>query len=245
MVENPEVTLIIPAYNEEAVIASTLKSVSEFVGSKFDYILCVANDGSKDSTAEIVRNASKSDSRIRLVQQDKNQGRGSVLTKALSDCKTKYAIYFDADLQIDLSVLPEAMSGLRAGHDVVIGSKHHPDSKLQYSALRFLSSVSYRSFARFVLGCPVHDFQCGFKGFNMESMKRMLPFIKHKGWSWDTEVCAKAHWAGMSIKELPVDVKPSFRPSRVHLFRDIYRMGKGILQIRADKSEFLKNFKSQ
>src|SRR3990172_6834866 len=98
MVENPEVTLIIPAYNEEAVIASTLKSVSEFVGSKFDYILCVANDGSKDSTAEIVRNASKSDSRIRLVQQDKNQGRGSVLTKALSDCKTKYAIYFDADL---------------------------------------------------------------------------------------------------------------------------------------------------
>ena len=245
MVRDPEVTLIIPAYNEETVIASTLKAVSNFIGDKYNYILCVANDGSKDSTAEIVRNAAKSDDRIKLVQQDKNQGRGSVLTKALSECKTKYAIYFDADLQIDLSVLPHAMSGLRSGSDVVIGSKHHPDSKLQYSALRFLSSMGYRTFARFVLGCPVHDFQCGFKGFNMDSMKRMIPFIKHKGWSWDTEVCAKAHWAGMSIKELPVDVKPSFRPSRVHLVRDIYRMGKGILQIRADKSEFLKNFKSQ
>jgi len=243
MVEVPEVTLIIPAYNEEEVIGDTLKSVSEFVGSKFDYVLCVADDGSTDSTAEIVRRASDSDKRIYLVQLERNQGRGAVLTKALSQCKTKYAVYFDADLQIGLSVLPEVISDLRSGHDLVIGSKHHPDSKLQYSTSRFLSSVGYRTFARLLLGCTLHDFQCGLKGFNMDSTKRILPFVKHKGWSWDTEICVKAYWAGMSVKELPVEVKPNPRPSRVHFFRDVYRMGKGLLQIRADKREFLSSFK--
>jgi glycosyltransferase involved in cell wall biosynthesis len=241
----PEVTLIIPAYNEEAVIEQTLEQVKSFVGDKFDYVLCIANDGSTDSTAKIVDKAAKSDSRILHIKLEKNQGRGAVLTRALGQCNTKYAIYFDADLQIDLSALPEAMAGLREGHDLVIGSKHHPESKLQYSALRMAYSIVYRNLARFILGCPVRDFQCGLKGFTIERIRQILPFLKHKGWSWDTEVCAKAHWAGMSIKELPVDVGAGFRPTRVHLLKDVYRMGKGILQIRADKRDFLKKFNSE
>lgn len=240
----PEVTVIVPAYNEEAIIADSMKKITSFLGKKYDFILMVANDGSVDRTANIVKEAAKRDKRIKLISLERNQGRGAALTEALRQCRTKYAIYFDADLQIDISLFHEIISGLRSGYDMAIGSKHHPDAKIEYPPLRRIASKGYTFLTRLILGCPIMDYQCGFKGFNVKKIQKILHLIKQKGWSWDTEIVVKSYWAGLSIKEMPADVKNVYaRQSKVKLFRDIKRMGKGILQIRRDKSEFLEQLR--
>jgi len=238
---NTEITIIIPAYNEEYIIENTIQRVIKEFDTKYSFSLCVANDGSTDKTAEIVKKISEQDKRVILSSLEKNQGRGAALTKALLNCNTKYAIYFDADLQIELSLFSKIIESLRNGNDIAIGSKHHPEAKIKYPLSRRIASKGYAFLAKIFLKCPTKDYQCGFKGFNAESIKKIIYSVKQKGWCWDTEIIVKAHWAGLKIEEIPANVITVYgRTSKVYLFRDIKRMAKGLLEIYKDKNEFIK-----
>ncbi len=241
--EKPEITIIIPVYNEEAIIRQTLEKVLFFLKQDYNYVIIVGDDGSSDSTSRIVDDCAKNYGRIKLFSLKVNQGRGSVLTNVLKLCNTKYAVYFDSDLQIDLSLFPLVLSNLRSGYDLVIGSKHQIGAKVKYAFVRKIASKGYSILSRVILKCSVVDYQCGFKGFNVDSIKKLLPYIKQKGWSWDTEIVAKSYWAGLSIKELPAIISDVYaRKSKVHIFRDIKRMGKGLIDIYLDKNSFHNNF---
>ncbi len=240
-----EVTVIIPVYNEEKVIQKTAESTINFLNiNKYDYSILIANDGSTDKTREIINELCKKNERLRCVDLNKNKGRGAVLSKALSVCDSEYAIYFDADLQINLSIFDSVLQGLKNGSDICIGSKHHFQSEIEYPLIRLFASKCYRLLCKLILNSEITDYQCGFKGFNVKRIKSLLPFIKQPGWAWDTEVLVKSLWAGFKIKEFPVKIQNVYsRDSKVNLLRDIFRMGNSLMQIKKDKCLFIESIK--
>ncbi len=241
-------TIIIPAFNEEKIIASTIDKVHEFLlKQQKPFEMIIANDGSKDHTAEIVTTKIKHYKELRLVSNAVNMGRGAALTNAFRVAKGKIQIYIDADLAIDLDLFPKLMGALeQEGADIAIGSKHLPHSAVDYPPLRRLASKGYSSLTRIFLSSTIRDYQCGFKAFKKETLNKVLPYIKEKGWSWDTEIIVKAQWLGFKVVELPAKVINIYgRESKVHLFKDIKRMAQGIYRIWKDKRNFKPKDKQQ
>ena len=234
-------SIILPAYNEEKIIEGTIMKVLDFMREfDKDFELIIANDGSIDSTTKIIGRISESMPELRMVSNIKNLGRGAALSNAFGRAKGEILIYIDADLAIDLELFPRLMAAIETeGADIAIGSKHIKGSQVEYPLLRRIASKGYAFLATLLLGSSVWDFQCGFKAFRREAIKKILPFVREKGWSWDTEVLVKAEWMGYKIKELPAKVVNVFeRESKVHLLRDIRRMGGGLLALWLEKRNF-------
>jgi len=239
-------SVVIPAYNEQQIIESTIdKLYGFFKKQKQDFEMIIANDGSRDNTLIIAEKKAKQYSQLRIISQSPNQGRGAVLTKAFSNIKGEIGIYIDADLAIDLDLFPKLVNAIENGADVAVGSKHLPASEVEYPLFRRIASKGYSFLTRLLLGSKVRDYQCGFKAFRKDVLKKVLPYIKEKGWSWDTEIVVKSEWAGYKIKELPAKVVNVYeRESKVHLFRDIKRMGGNLFRLWREKREYKKMLKS-
>jgi len=244
--QNIKYSVIIPAYNEEKIIGSTIDKLVEFMHNfNKEFELIVANDGSADSTPHIVTARLEKIPELRLVSNPKNMGRGAVLTNAFNSAKGEICVYVDADLSIDLELFPKLMSAIENGADIAIGSKHIKGAQVEYPLLRRIASKGYAFMATLLLGSTIYDYQCGFKAFKSDVIKKLLPLVKEQGWSWDTEILVKAEWLNCNIVELPAKVVNVFeRESKVHLFRDINRMGSGLMKLWREKKKFYEEHKT-
>ncbi len=233
-------SIIIPAYNEEKIISSTISKVIDFMQSfGKDFEIIIANDGSADSTPAIVTARLEKIPELRLVSNTKNMGRGAALTNAFSNAKGEICVYIDADLAIDLELFPKLMSAIENGADIAIGSKHIKGAQVEYPLLRRIASKGYAFLATLLLDSSTWDFQCGFKAFRKDAIQKILPKVHENGWSWDTEVLVKAEWMGYKIVELPAKVVNVFgRESKVNLFKDMQGMGTGLIRLWREKKSF-------
>ncbi|HIH25566.1 glycosyltransferase family 2 protein [Candidatus Woesearchaeota archaeon] len=241
-------SIVIPAYNEERVIGNTIdKTVEFFRKQKGTFEIIIANDGSKDQTSKIVLAKIKKYKELRLYSNEVNQGRGAVLSNAFKTSKGEILVYIDADLAIDINLFPKLINAIEEKKvDIAIGSKHLKESEVEYPKIRRLFSKAYFLCARLLLGTSVKDYQCGFKAFKREALLKILPYVHSKGWTWDTETIVKSIWAGYKVAELPAKVVNVYgRESKVNLLKDVKTMGKGLLRLRKEKKEFLRNFYSK
>ena len=237
---NPELSVVIPAYNEEKMIHATAKRLHSFLSFHYkNFEIIIGNDGSKDKTPEIAANLSRKFKNIRMVSNEINQGRGSILTKAFKESRGEYISYVDADLAIKIELLPKLIDCLKNGCDAATGSKHLKDSKVEYGKLRRVLSNFYSLLSRIILSCPIKDYQCGRTAFRKKSFMRMLPRIRKKGWAWDTEVLALSFYNKLKIAELPAEVVDvPGRKSKVVVLRDAYLMFLSLLRIRKHRKKF-------
>jgi len=200
-------SVVIPAYNEEKVIGKTIDVVYDLLRKterKFELI--IADDGSNDSTYEIVNQKRRTYVNLKIVRNKINQGRGSVLKKAFKFGKGDYLIYIDADLAIDLQLFDRLISAMDNGADVTIGSKHMKISEVEYPPLRRLLSKLYAFLAGQLLSANIKDYQCGFKAFKKKVINSIIDDVKSNGWFWDTEILVRANWRGFNIVEMPAKV---------------------------------------
>ncbi|HLC62733.1 MAG TPA: glycosyltransferase [Candidatus Nanoarchaeia archaeon] len=239
-------SVIIPAYNEEKIIEDTIDKIYVFLKKQGkDFELIIANDGSVDNTLILAEKKSKRYNELRIISQTPNQGRGAVLTKAFKSIRGEIGVYIDADLAIDLELFPGLMRAIENGADAAVGSKHMDASEVDYPFLRRVASKGYSFLTRLFLGSKIKDYQCGFKAFRKDVLKKVLPYIHEKGWSWDTEIVVKSEWAGYKVKELPAKVVNIYeRESKVYLFRDIKRMGGNLLRLWLEKKKYKRLLKS-
>jgi len=237
----PAYSIIIPVYNEEKILAASIDTLHAYLqGLGKEFELIIANDGSSDGSLRLAEECMKKYPEIRVISQKRNQGRGSILSKAFSRIRSPLGIYIDADLAIGLEALPRILEALEHGVGVAIGSKHLAASRVASSFKRKLTSKGYAFLARLLLGSSVRDFQCGCKGFRKEVLDVLLPQIQEPGWSWDTEIVVRAAWMGFAVQEIPVGVKDiDGRESKVQVWRDIKRMGSGLLRLRNEKKRFM------
>jgi glycosyltransferase involved in cell wall biosynthesis len=225
-----EISAVIPVYNDrEALTGAIPRSVSTLEAITPDFELIIAEDGSTDGSAELVRSWMEKDSRVRLFHSDERLGRGRALNRAFLAAEGRIVCYYDVDLATDMKHLATLIGAIRSGYDISTGSRLLPESMIQRSRGREIASRGYNFLVRVMLGSRLHDHQCGFKAFSRDRVLAIIPSVKDTHWFWDTEVLVRAEKKGYRICEFPVIWEQGEKTTvRRH---DVWDMGTAVLRL--------------
>jgi len=225
-----EVTAIIPVFNDRQALSRAIpESLAALSAITKGFELVIAEDGSTDGSADLVREYALKDTRVRLAHNDERLGRGRALTRVMQEKGGPIICYYDVDLATDMRHLPALIQSIRDGYDVTTGSRLLPDSMVVRSEKRELPSRVYNWLVRWILGSTLHDHQCGFKAFRRDSVLRVLPLVRADHWFWDTELLVRAQKNGLRVREFPVQWTEG-KGTTVRL-KDILRMGSSIIHL--------------
>ena len=202
------ISVVIPVYNEEEQIERCLhethRTMTELEAS---FEIIVVDDGSYDETLTLARLAAEDFDNVRVVSYPENLGKGYALVEGAKEARGDLILFVDADLEVhprQLALLYGALIGLDA--DVVIGSKMHPSSTIDYPLKRRILSVGYYMLVRFLFRLPVRDTQTGLKLYKAEVLRRVAGRLLVKSFACDLEALANTHRLGYRIAEAPVIV---------------------------------------
>ena len=200
----PQLSVIIPAYNESQVIAQTLAAACEALNG-LDFELIVVDDGSQDETPTRVRQAAQTDPRIVLMRYDLNRGKGHAIQHGFARARGERVAFLDADLDLHPRLLCNLMQVMdQTQADLVIGSKLHPQSRVYYPLWRRVLSQGYYLIIRLLFGLPVQDTQTGIKLFRRAVLAQVLPRLTIEGFAFDLQLLVLAHRYGYRIASAPV-----------------------------------------
>lgn len=227
-----EVSVVFPAYNEadylEPAVEKVTQALNEFTKS---YEVIIAEDGSTDGTAERAEELAQKYPYVKHIHGEKRLGRGTALNNAFRQSRGKVLVYMDLDLATDLKFLKPLIESVAVlDFDFATGSRMMPESKVERTLRRSISSKSYNFLVRQILGSKLRDHQCGFKAFRREPAMQLINEVRARHWFWDTEILVRAQRKGYTIKEIPVEWK-SGRKTKVNLFKDSYNMGKQVVSL--------------
>ncbi len=200
-------SVVIPAYNEETNIGSTLAEVSKYLeGKGFLYEVIVIDDGSEDGTLEESLKSGEKLTNFRIIDSKPNMGKGYVVKKAMLEAKGRYAMFMDADNSTSIYEFDKFLPYLEQGYDAVIGSRRLKESEITVSepVMRIFLGHVYILLSKLLLCSNVTDFNCGFKVYKQESARRVFSLQRMKDWSFDTELIFLLNKLHMKIKEVPV-----------------------------------------
>lgn len=203
----PVVDVVIPVYNEQAVLAASVERLHAYLGERFPFTwrITVADNASVDGTAGIADALSRRLPHVRAIHLDQ-KGRGRALRAAWTGSDATVVAYMDVDLSTDLDALLPLVAPLVSGHsDVAIGCRLSPTASVARAPKRELISRTYNLILRSVLATRIHDAQCGFKAVRADIAQRLLPAVMDDGWFFDTELLLLAERNGLRIHEVPVD----------------------------------------
>lgn len=234
-----EVSVIIPAYNEERNIVPTLSETRDYLANKFGkaWEIIIVDDGSVDSTCALVENflnEKKEDSGgIRLLRRGINMGKGAAVRSGMLEAGGRYRLFMDADNATRISELDKMLPFLYEGSQVVIGSRKLKDSQIieKQPFLRRALSALHHLIVEIILGIRASDFNCGFKSFSAAAADTLFRMQKIDGWVFDAELLFLAHKNGIAVKEVAVEWRHK-DTSKVKVMKDAIRSFKGIFKIR-------------
>jgi len=227
-------SIVIPAYNEEARIGQTLRRIREYL-SRQNYIaeIIVVDDGSRDLTGEKAGEALQGMKRARLIGRSRNLGKGRSVAEGVLEAEGALVLFTDADLSTPIEELDGFLPWIREGFDVVIGSRAYPESDIQVrqNHIRELMGKTFNTLVRFLVMEGIPDTQCGFKLFRGEVARLIFPLIKTNGFSFDVEVLYLCRRSGYKIKQVPVCWRNS-PPSKVRMIKSSAQMFLELVKIR-------------
>ncbi len=235
---NPQLSVIIPAYNESRYISGTVQSIINYLKPRYSsFEVIVVDDGSQDGTAQVLEKTTLSlprDCSVQVLRNETNQGKGYSIQRGMQTSSGKIVFFTDADLAYDLSVIDLITQSIRNGADVAIGSRFVTGSQIQSEVpfLRHLSGKIFNLLVRLLLFSGISDTQCGVKGFSQTAAKAIFPRQTMRHFSFDVEVIFIARQLGLSIVQVPVKLSYYRNESRVRIFADSWDMLKDILSIR-------------
>ncbi|SDY01763.1 Glycosyltransferase involved in cell wall bisynthesis [Ruminococcaceae bacterium YAD3003] len=220
-------SIVVPAYNEGEHIYDNLmvidKALQAFCS---DYEIIAVNDGSKDNTGAEVARAASDNPNIKDFGYDANRGKGGAVSWGAVNSRGDIVGFIDADL--DLS--PDLIAGYYkkmndTGCDIVIGSKMHKESKLEYPAARKLFSFCYYIMLKVLFGLKCHDTQTGLKLYKGELIREIVPLRRIDGYAFDIELLALASKKKSSLIEMPVELNFTRGESFGRIkFKDVWKM---------------------
>ena len=232
--ELPTYSIIIPAYNESQRIAATLEKVLAYI-AKMGWAaeVIVVNDGSRDSTAEIVRDWMRRNPIVRLVENPRNRGKGYSVRHGMMEAAGEVLLFTDADLSSPIYEAEKLIAAIQQGADIAIGSRWlRADLQTERQPLyrQFFGRV-FNLLLRIVLGLRFKDTQCGLKAFTARAAQSIFPRQRIERWGFDPEILFLANKAGMLTAELPVEWAHD-EGSKIHPVPDGLRMFADLLRIR-------------
>jgi dolichyl-phosphate beta-glucosyltransferase len=232
----PDLSVIIPAFNETTRLPATLAALLEFLDRDARRAeVIVVDDGSRDDTSAQVRKFESRDSRVRLIRLPQNRGKGYAVRTGIVNAAGSLILFADADGATPFEELSRLEAQLERGARIAIGSRGVRDSATRVHA-RFYRRVLGRLFHAVVRMFAVHgisDTQCGFKLFDAEAAHDLFSRMRMAGFSFDVEVLLMAIRSGYRVAEVPVNW--THQPgSKVRVLRDGLLMARDVLRIRAN-----------
>lgn len=222
----PYLSIVVPAFNEQARIASTLEELVNYlsvwsVESAQDrsWEILVVNDGSTDSTARIVAEIGEADARVRLIDAP-HGGKGAAVKLGMGEAAGEWRFLCDADLSMPADNLgrffgrsvgpadPKDPGGERSGpvYDVSVGSREAPGAmRFNEPRTRHIKGRLFNYAVKILALRGIEDTQCGFKLFSAEAAERLFPLLTLDGWAFDVELLVMAKKAGFSVGEVAID----------------------------------------
>jgi len=202
-------SVVIPAYNEESQIASTLNKTVDFLsGYGRAYEIIVVDDGSKDNTYGIIKKFAADSPRIIVLRSAGNQGKGTAVKNGVMAAQGEYVLFMDADFSTPIDEVEDMLEFLMhdANYDFVIASRHAPGSRIvrREPPLRVLLGRVYHFIVAILFLRGISDYNCGFKLYRRDVAKKLFGFMSSADYTFDVELLYMAKKLGYRHKEMPV-----------------------------------------
>ena len=244
-------SIVMPAYNEGAHIYENLLKTNEIVSSFCnDFEIVCVNDGSKDNTEAEIKRASEECPNIRMISYTPNGGKGHAIKTGVLAAKGECIGFLDSDLDLSPDHFKDFLEHMdQEKADVVIGSKMHKESQLEYPFIRKFVSFGYYVMLRVLFHLKVHDTQTGVKVYRGDLLKKIVPDVITKGFAYDIELLAVANEMGAKIIERPIRLvftrEGGFSRIRFKdiwlVFKDTFKIKKKVRKIRKERRRAEKN----
>ncbi|MFA7123836.1 MAG: glycosyltransferase family 2 protein [Candidatus Delongbacteria bacterium] len=209
------VSLVLPAYNEQNAVASSLKKIISFMKDNFnDYEIIVVNDASTDGTeAEVLKFPE-----VKLVSHPYNKGNGSAVRTGIRNARKEFVVMMDADGQHDIADITKIVD-LLGVYDCVVGARTETS---EGSFHRNLANVFYNRLASYVTNVRIEDLTSGYRGFKTSVIKKFL-YMFPNGFSYPTTSTLAIIKAGYNLKYCPIHARKRIGKSKIRIFRDGFR----------------------
>jgi glycosyltransferase involved in cell wall biosynthesis len=235
----PELSIIIPAYNEEKRLGATLSRIRDYFAARSPAVagieILLIDDGSADATVRVAQDFALSVPCLRVLSNPGNRGKGYSVRRGMIEARGRLALFTDADLSSPIEECERLLAAIGAGHDVAIGSRAIDRSLITVHQSRFreVAGIIFNRFVRVVTGLDIEDTQCGFKVFRLPECRVIFEQQRIEGFGFDPEILFLAHRHGLRIAEVPVSW--AHDPStKVHVYRDSLLMLRDLIRVRVN-----------
>lgn len=238
----PEISIVIPAYNESERLGQPLGQITEFIAANdLNAEVIVVDDGSSDDTSSVARRmlARLLPDRANVVRYELNRGKGFAVRTGLQAARGDFALFTDADLSTPIAEISKLIEPIRRGDcDVAFGSRALDRSLIgTHQPWRREQGGKVMNFViRKMSGLPFADTQCGFKAFNMATFRPLLEQMTIDRFGFDVEFLFAASHRGLKLCEIPVRWN-DVAGSKVSVFRDTRRMFTELSEIRRNRRQ--------
>lgn len=205
MPSNNFLTIALPVYNEEKVLASNVEALVDFCSRTWpnkQIAIVIADNASHDGTAFMASKLTESIPCVRYVHRAE-AGKGGAIRAAWEMFPAEVSCFMDIDLSTDLEALPRLVAAIEAGAHVVYGSRSHTDSVVTRSLHRHCISFGYRIAVRAFVG-HTGDIACGFKAVSSRVVHELLPHVIDNHFAFDRELVLLAHAYKYRTEAIPV-----------------------------------------
>ena len=230
---DPEISIVIPSYNEELRLPVTLEKIAGYLPSLGgETEILVVDDGSKDRTAEVAESFRKKLPNLRVISNGVNRGKGFSVRHGMLEARGRAVLFTDADLSAPIEEAPKLLEALKT-YDVAIGSRALDRSLITVheSHFREFAGIVFNTIVRLVLRLPFVDTQCGFKAFRRERCQIIFEQQRIERFGFDPELLYLARHHGLRTVEIPVRWGHS-PATKVNMLRDSIQMFFDIFTIR-------------
>ena len=231
---SPELSIVIPCYNEEQRLPRTIEQIERYVGGTgVPYELILVDDGSSDGTRTIMDRAAERNPAVRLEALPQNRGKGRALAEGVAASRGAEILVTDADLSTPIEELDKLRAELRKGAGVAIASRALRGSRVEVSQpiYRVLMGKAFNLLVQAILLPGIWDTQCGFKLFRADVAHDAFAGLTTDGFGYDPEVLYLAKKRGVRIAEVPVVWRNS-APTKVSPIKSSVDMFRHVLRIR-------------
>jgi glycosyltransferase involved in cell wall biosynthesis len=232
---SPDLSIIIPAYNEETLIVSTLDCLQAYLSARPErYEIIVVDDGSQDQTVPYVQEwQKKGHPEVHLLVNLQNRGKGFSIQRGVLESQGQIVIFTDADLPYELDAIAGFLLALRNGCDLAIGSRVLPGSEVRgVPMLRYVAGQVFSWMVQALLFQGLPDTQCGFKSFRADAAKEIFRRVMIGGFGFDVEMLFIARKRKYTIQPVPVHMIEHRQRSRVRLLKDSFKMFANLFMVR-------------
>ena len=231
----PELSIVIPSFNEQSRLPSTLKAISNYIKSSGRSTeVIVVDDGSRDRTAGVASSYTREIPGLRVLSNRGNRGKGYSVRRGMLEAQGSVVLFTDADLSAPIEEADKLLAAL-ADHDVAIGSRAVDRSLISVHQSRFreVAGIIFNLIVRLTLRLPFVDTQCGFKAFRREPCRIIFEQQRIERFGFDPELLYLARHHGLRAIEIPVRWAHS-PATKVSMFRDSFQMFLDVFIIRGN-----------